>query len=348
MPYSIFMLPEGLIDVTINGLPVTNGLDGGNQGSGIHLDPSQSTPNATITLSSNAWEEIVINDDDTNFQDSDNSQTLVNTQIIDGVTYPAGSIAEAEYGITVQDSAGNTYQLVAFNVRHSSDINAYGNVEGLAFIGPQGGFPPIGETLTVIGAQEGPSYAETAYATPICFGRGTLIDTPRGGVLVEDLSVGDMITTAEGGAEAIRWIGRRTFPATGVWAPVVFETGAIGNSRELRVSRQHRLLLTGWKAQMHFGAEAVWVPAVHFLMQDRVRVAEGGEVEYFHILMDGHRTLTAEGVPAESLHPGDVARGALDADTRRELEALFPELFDTRALSHPSITGVEASAILLR
>ncbi len=347
MPYSIFMLPEGLIDVTINGVAAPNGLDGVTQGSGIHLDPSQSTPNATITLTSNAWEEIVINDNDANFQDSDNSQTLVNTETLDGVTYPAGSIAEAEYGITVQDGAGNTYQLVAFNIRHSSDSNPYGNVEGLAFIGPQGGFPPIGQPLTVIGAQEGPSHTATTYATPTCFARGTRIATPGGEVLIEDLSVGDRVVTAEGGAEAIRWIGRRTFPAKGACAPVVFETGAIGNTRPLRVSRQHRLLLSGWKAQLHFGVDAVWVPAVHFLVQDGVHVAEGGVVEYFHILMDGHRTLRAEGVEAESLHPGDIARGGFDAATRAELERLFPELFNERMLSHPPVTGAEAPVLVV-
>lgn len=201
MPYSIFMQPEGLITVT--GTNGGSGSDGVSQGSGIHLAPAGGNSGATITLTDNAWEENEIDDDDSNFGDSDGDQRLVNEEIFGGETFPANSIVEADYGITVQGSLGNTYQLVAFNIRQVGDTNPYGDVEGLAFIGPQGGFPPIGEPLTVISSQEAPNYLAGTYATPICFAHGTMIATPSGEVAVQDLGEGDMVTTGEGGAEAV-------------------------------------------------------------------------------------------------------------------------------------------------
>ncbi len=340
------MLPEGLITVT--GTNGGNGLDGLSQGSGVHLAPSGGNPGATITLNDNAWQEIEIDDNDANFQDSDTSQRLVNTETFGGETFPANSIAEAEYGITVEDPDGNVYQLVAFNIRQSGDTNSYGDVEGLAFIGPTGGFPPIGVPLTVTSAQEGPSYDASTYADPICFAAGTRIATPSGAVAIEDLSEGDLVLTREGGAEPVRWIGKKTFAAQGRFAPVEFAPGAIGNTRTLRVSRQHRLRLSDWRAELLFGEPVVWVPATYFLGQDNVRIAEGGTVTYFHLLLDNHRTLLADGVEAESLHPGDLALCAIPREATAELMEMFPELehLQDRSTAYPALRSVEARAIL--
>ena len=340
------MLPEGLMTVT--GTTGGSGLDGVSQGTGVHLE------GATITLNSNAWVEIEIDDNDANFDDNDGNQTLLNAETINSVagdpsateTFAAGTRVEAEYGITVTDPDGNIYQLVAFNFNNSNP--SFGTIEGLAFIGPQGGFPPIGVPLTVTSTQEGPSYDATTYATPICFAEGTRIATPTGEVAIETLEVGDLVLTIEGGAEPVRWIGKRSFPAVGRFAPVVFAPGAIGNARTLAVSRQHRLLLSGWRAELLFGADSVWVPAVHFLGSDGVHLREGGDVTYLHLLMDGHRTLLAEGVEAESLHPGDLALGTLDAEALTEVEALFPEALapGARETSHPALRSAEARALL--
>jgi hypothetical protein len=346
MPYTIFMLPEAFITVT--GTNGGSGLDGVSQGSGVHLAPSGTSPGATITLTSKAWEEIEINDGDVNFGDSDGDQRLVNAETFGGETFPASSVVEAEYGVIVEDPDGNTYQLVAFNIRQTGDTNSYGDVEGLAFIGPAGGFPPQNVPLTVISNQEGPNIAAADYATPICFAAGTQIATPGGTAAIEDLEVGAKVMTREGGAEAIRWIGHRSFPAQGRLAPVEFSPGTIGNTRTLRLSRQHRVRLTGWRAELFFGEEAVWVPAVFFLDQPGVSVVEGGKVTYFHLLLDGHRTLYAEGAEAESLHPGDIALGTLGANALAEVLDIFPELATLRAqaISLRALRSIEARAVL--
>ncbi len=53
---------------------------------------------------------------------------------------------------------------------------------------------------------------------------------------------------------------------------------------------------------------------------------EGGEVEYFHMLLDTHEIIYAEGAPSESFHLGEQGWKALDQATRNEILTLFPEL----------------------
>lgn len=334
MSYTIYVLPESRM--TIDGAI----LDGITQGDGSHL------VGTTITLDAPAWQGIPINDDDSAFADNDGNQTLASSVTIDGVTFAAGTVVEAEYSLTVTDGT-NTYTLVAFNVNNSSP--AYATVEGLAFIGPSGGFPPIGVPLSVTAAQEGPSFVSTSYATPFCFVAGTMIAVPGGEVAVETLQPGDLVLTREGGAQPLLWIGRRTVPARGRFAPVEFAPGTVGNRRPLRLSRQHRLRYSGWRAELLFGEEAVLIPAAHFVDGGRVRVVEGGLVTYVHLMFEGHRVVYAEGAEAESFYatPDNLAR--ISAAARAELLALWPGIARGEgigSLAHPALGGREARALL--
>ena len=135
MPYDIYVLDE--TDLTVTG----GQLDGVTQGDGSHLNGLQ------ITLNTNAWQAITINDNDANFQDNDGSQTLASGLTIDGNTYAAGAIVEAEYSFEVTDGT-NTWTAVAFNVRGGPGPS-YGSIEGIAFVEGPGGFPPVGVPLTV-------------------------------------------------------------------------------------------------------------------------------------------------------------------------------------------------------
>lgn len=159
-----------------------------------------------------------------------------------------------------------------------------------------------------------------------CFTRGICIATDQGRVVIEELAVGDRVLTADHGYQQIRWIGARRVPAQGKLAPIVFAKGAIGNDRELAVSPQHRMLVSGPQATALFDAPELLVPAKALVNDTSIRPCEGGWVEYFHILLDAHEVIFANGARAESLYLGPQALKGLSEDGRAEILALFPEL----------------------
>jgi hypothetical protein len=161
-----------------------------------------------------------------------------------------------------------------------------------------------GETVQFNGTFSGEHFVFTADGTaitlepgPVCFLRGTRIRTPTGDTVVEDLAIGDCVLTASGEARPIRWIGSRGLDCTRhpkpsfVW-PIRIQSGAFGEdlpARDLWVSPFHSLLLEGVLVQVEKlvnGATVVQVP--------RERV------EYWHVELESHDILLAEGLPAES------------------------------------------------
>ena len=160
----------------------------------------------------------------------------------------------------------------------------------------------------------------------VCFAAGTMIDTAEGEKAINELMVGDLVRTADHDYQPIRWIGSSKVAATGSLAPILIKAGALGNTRDLRVSPQHRMLLGGWQAEMLFGDDEVLVAAKHLVNDSTILRVEGGEVEYFHMLFDTHEIVFAEGAPSESFHPGEIGWGALAEEARAEILALFPEL----------------------
>ena len=172
--------------------------------------------------------------------------------------------------------------------------------------------------------------------TIICFGRGTRIETPYGPRPVESLKAGDLILTMDHGPQPLRWIGSREVPAVGAFAPIAFAAGALGNSGPLVVSPQHRMLMQDWRAQVLFDAEQVFTAATHLVNGDTIRRVEGGTVEYFHMMFDGHEVVYAEGAPSESLYPSAHTLGSIEAAAREELFHVFPELRAMPYADHPT------------
>jgi len=85
----------------------------------------------------------------------------------------------------------------------------------------------------------------------VCFAAGTMIETAEGEVAIESLQVGDLVRTADHDYQPIRWIGSSKVAAMGSVAPILIKAGALGNTRDLRVSPQHRMLGVA-------GRNAVW------------------------------------------------------------------------------------------
>lgn len=163
-----------------------------------------------------------------------------------------------------------------------------------------------------------------------CYVRGTTINTPLGAQPVEALRIGDMVTTLDGSAKPVKWIGHRTYEA-GFGAaeafvrPVLFMAGSLGDNlpvRELRVSPQHAMLVDG-----------VMVPAAALVNGvSIVRDTVVADVEYFHIETAGHDVVFAEGAPAETF---------IDANSR----AMFDNA-DEYGLLYGRSAGVVTSTLV--
>lgn len=166
-----------------------------------------------------------------------------------------------------------------------------------------------------------------------CFTAGTRIDTRNGPVAVEDLRPGDMVLTRDNGFLPLVWCGQRRvsdaeMAATEELAPVMIAQGALGNGlpeQAMRVSPQHRMLVTGPRAELMFGEREVLVPAIDMVGLPGI-TRDRSAATYVHIMFDSHQIVRADGAWSESFQPADAAMGGLDAAQRAELLALFPAL----------------------
>jgi hypothetical protein len=160
---------------------------------------------------------------------------------------------------------------------------------------------------------------------PACFTPGTMIETPGGARLIETLVAGDLVSTLDRGPQSLIWIGRQRVRAYGLFAPVQFQIGAIGNTVPITVSQQHRMLISGWRAELYFGQDAVFVAAKHLVDGRLVRIVPGGVVDYLHLLFRQHEVVISNGVPSESYFPAHALTQE-DAAARREVNLLFPDM----------------------
>lgn len=193
----------------------------------------------------------------------------------------------------------------------------------------------------------------------MCFTPGTRIATPQGERRIETLKPGDMVVTRDNGAQALRWIGQRTLGPAELAAdpalqPIRIRQGALGHGlpeRDMMVSRQHRMLMTGPRAELLFGDEEVLVRALHLTCLPGVQAVRRAEVTYIHMLFDRHEVVMADGAWSESFQPGERTLGGMEAGARDELFKLFPELRDRAALAQyesarVTLKGFEARVLL--
>ena len=192
----------------------------------------------------------------------------------------------------------------------------------------------------------GEQYVTTMHNVPlvICFTPGVMIRTPRGEVAIEALRAGDQVITRDHGVQEVRWIGATTLPAdyvnrTSSMRPILIRKDALGPdqpARDMRVSRQHRILVRDWRAELLFGEpDGVLVPAVALLNDSTILEDHPTEaVTYIHMVFDSHEVVYADGLEAESFHPSDRTVRGLNPVQRAELLALFPELDGAETRAH--------------
>lgn len=143
-----------------------------------------------------------------------------------------------------------------------------------------------------------PAITNTSPSDPYttCFAVGTLIATPEGETTVETLQIGDLVTTADGRAVAVKWIGRQTvqkYFAGDRARPVRVAAGALGEGlphTDLVLTADHALILDG----LAINAGAL-VNGTTITLERAPQIAT-----YYHVETEGHEVILANGAPAET------------------------------------------------
>ena len=165
------------------------------------------------------------------------------------------------------------------------------------------------------------------------FARGTLITTPTGDVAVEDLQPGDMISTADGGAQKLVWVGSSNFvPAdAGRRLPLCrIMPDAFGRSRPqnyLTLGPAARILHTPHEMRAETGEKRMLVSLNSFV--DGVNVIEvvpPTPIRLFHLCLEQHAVMLASGIEIESYHPGANATLSVSEALRSRFLSMFPHI----------------------
>lgn len=182
-------------------------------------------------------------------------------------------------------------------------------------------------SLTLQGASADSSSLTVENTGVVCFTKGANILTETGYRPIETLEIGDRVLTEDHGFQPIRWIGKRVVSGGGRLAPILFEKGVLnGAKRPLLVSPQHRVLVTGYQAELCFSETEVLIPAKFLINGTTVRQKYCDEVTYIHIMFERHEVVYADGQAAESFYASDTGLDVLSVEAREELFAIFPEL----------------------
>ncbi|MEM9780574.1 MAG: Hint domain-containing protein, partial [Pseudomonadota bacterium] len=156
------------------------------------------TGSTTLTITDNTFTTLSVDDDDDNFSgdigsDEEGSDA---DQVLTGTTDKV--YLERVYDVT---DGVNSWEIAA--------IESGGVLQGWAVVS---GTEPLPTGALSISGTSNPgnnSIAFDSVGIP-CLTRGTLVETARGAVAVEDLEAGDLVMTRDAGAQPVRWVGART------------------------------------------------------------------------------------------------------------------------------------------
>jgi hypothetical protein len=204
------------------------------------------------------------------------------------------------------------YTVVSTETVPDLRITAVNVPDGASVTDIFGSAPNFAGALTSVGADVAP-----------CYCPGTLIATEGGEVAVERLAIGDQVMTASGALRPVKWIGKRSYGGRFVMGrkdilPVSIAAGSLGEGlprRDLWISPHHA---------MYFELEGCGVLIEAKDLVNGVSIVQAGhvdKVEYFHIELDTHDVIIAEGVPSESFVDDDSRALFHNA---QEYAALYP------------------------
>ena len=247
------------------------------------------------------------------------------------------------------NGGGPEYELYAMRVQFAG-----GGVKDYVLSKDTNFEPNVGDSL---GITTFSSFTTADYGTlgaAVCFAAGTRILASPGYLPVEVLRPGDKVQTLDSGLSEILWIGCRQVGLSDLTRspglrPVVIKPGLLGNSELLCLSQQHRVMLDAAVSPMR-GEAFVTARQLARCCPKTARIAHGKRhVTYYHLLLDRHEVLMANGAPCESLFPGEVALKGISPADLANFRALLPGGEAGRyCLARPSLKGAEASSVFAR
>ena len=130
-----------------------------------------------------------------------------------------------------------------------------------------------------------------------CYAAGTRLMTPRGYAPIERLACGDLLLTCDKKPARIRWVGFRdvdcaSHPRPGSVLPIRIVANAFGDGRPIRpllLSPDHAVFVGG-----------LLIPIRYLVNGTGVRQHACSRVTYFHVELEHHDIVLAEGLPAET------------------------------------------------
>ena len=170
---------------------------------------------------------------------------------------------------------------------------------------------------------------------PVCFTKGTLIDTPDGPKLVESLKAGDTVIGSKR-IGRVKWVGWRNYSFQPLRmseelrqksVPVRIRRGAIDDnvpSMDLLVSPWHHILIDGALVRANDLVNG------HTIIQE----LDAKQVNYFHIELDQFDVVRAHGVYSESWADG----GNRDFFENVDVTTLRPADMQRRLADRPGFT----------
>jgi hypothetical protein len=250
------------------------------------------------------------------------------------ITFTFSNIGSLGGGIIQFDTAGTTTTQTITGVAQGNEFVIGGknftgdtvNYSGTTLTVMNGGSTVF--TMDNVSAAAGTSFviADSNIIEAVCYARGTMIRTPTGELPVEKLRPGKQVITLVDGKEVpqtITWLGHRRINLTThlrpeTVAPIRIVRDAVADGvphRDVVVSPDHAIFVDGMlicARQLVNGTT---------IRQERDWTA----VDYYHVELDQHAILLAEGLPAESYI--DTGNSGFFANSGQPM-VLHPDLTD--------------------
>ena len=303
------------IDWTVN----VGALNSGTVTSALDTVHVASTVTASGTVDFGFGGSPVTLDPTTTVSDADSGGNLSSATVSIGTGYVSG---DDTLSFTSKDGITGSFSSGALNLSGTASLTDYDAV--LQSVRFDTTSATTGSRTIDWSVNDGVALSATATSTvdvAPCYCPGTLIKTKRGDKRVEKLKIGDKVMTASGKLRPIKWIGRRSYGGRFVMGrkdilPICIKAGALDDNvprRDLWISPHHAMYL-----------ETVLIEAKDLINGVSIVQAERvDKVEYFHIELDTHDVIIAEGALSESFIDDD-SRGMFH--NAHEYCALYPDV----------------------